>query len=782
MTDVKKLTEKKCIEFYKIFNTPPHVIAHCKAVSRAAQRIGYKLNECGYDLDINLIKFSGMIHDVARLQEHHELVGSEFLEENGFHKEAYIVRRHMHHNLESIDELTELDVVCLADRVVKEGEYVGLDKRIDYLIDKAGNNPAITKKLNEAREEIRDYISSLEAKMGTTLDNICMPTLDSLLKQVEKPARYIGNELNMVKKTPKEDQVRFAFGFPDLYEIGMSYLGLQILYDVLNFDENIYCERVFTPAVDMEMLMRKSAYPLFTLETKTPCKDMDVLGFTLQYEMSYTNILNMLELSEIPIKAKDRDESYPLIIAGGPCAFNPEPLADFIDIFLIGDGEYILIELFELFRKYKDKSRLDFLKAASKLTGVYVPSFYEPIYDEKGLVKEYKKIWNEAPDYVEKALIDDIDKLDFPIKPIVPLIEVVHDRSVVETFRGCTRGCRFCQAGMIYRPVRERSKAKIIKYAKEQLRNSGHDELALLSLSTSDYSDFESLATELMVHCSDNEVALSLPSLRLDNFSFKVLEEIQKYKKSGLTFAPEAGTQRLRDIINKGITEEDIFSSVEQAIELGWKKIKLYFMIGLPGETYEDLDGIANIAKKIINIHRNSGKGGRFSVTVSVSNFVPKAHTPFQWFPQNSTEEFNKKHNYLMEKLRIKGVTFNYHDDSVSTCEAIFARGDRRCGSLLISAHNAGCKLDGWSEYYKKEIWEDLWENWEVDYKDITERNREYDEFLPWDIIHSGVSKEFLIRECEKSKKAIITQDCRLGCVGCGINRRTICSEEGVDA
>lgn len=780
----KILTEKECLEYYKVFNTPSHVIEHCRAVSLAATRIGLRLNEVGYNLDISLIKYSALIHDMARTTEHHEIVGADFLKKEGYTQEAFIVRGHMTHHFNSIEKLDELDVVCLADRVVKENQYVGLDERIDYLIHKNGENPQRTAHLNEARESIRKYITQLEDIMDESLDSICCPTLDSMLKQVEKPGRYIGNELNMVIKPANENQVRFAFAFPDLYEIGMSYMGLQILYNTLNNQNDIYCERVFAPAEDMETLMRKKAFPLFTLETKTSCNEMDVLGFTLQYEMSYTNILNMLELAEIPLYSKNRNNSHPLVIAGGPCAFNPEPLADFVDIFLIGDGEKLLISLFEIVKKYKNKklSKLGLLREASKLTGVYIPSFYEPAYSEDGLILEYRKLWENAPDFVDKALIDDIDELDFPIKPLVPLIETVHDRSVVETFRGCTRGCRFCQAGMIYRPIRERSKQHIIDFAKAQIENSGNDELALLSLSTSDYSKFESLATELMDYCRDNEVSLSLPSLRLDNFSFKVLEEIQKYKKSGLTFAPEAGTQRLRDVINKGITEEDIYSSVKQAIELGWRKVKLYFMIGLPYETYEDLDGIANIAQNIMNIYKEIGKGGRFNVTVSVSNFVPKAHTPFQWVPQDSTESFTKKHNYLLEKLKIRGVTFNYHDDSVSTCEAIFARGDRRCGKLLYSAHKAGCKMDGWSEFYNRDVWEKLWNEWDVEYKSITERTRSYEEILPWDIIHSGVTKEFLIRENENAKNAKVTQDCRLGCVGCGINRRTVCKEDGVNA
>ncbi|WP_407717592.1 TIGR03960 family B12-binding radical SAM protein [Hornefia butyriciproducens] len=624
-------------------------------------------------------------------------------------------------------------------------------------------------------------MDQIEAVIGRTVDSLFRPPLDYLLKQVEKPARYIGNEVNVVVKDPAETELRFAFAFPDMYEIGMSYMGLQIIYNLVNKMEKVCCERVFAPAPDMEALMRRENYPLFTLETKTPCREMDLLGFTLQYEMSFTNILNMLELSEISLRSDERSERDPLVIAGGPCAFNPEPLADFIDLFLIGDGEEALPEFLELIRVCRKQglSREETLKRAAGLSGVYVPSFYEPVYDASGVVLEYKKKWYGAPDRVRKAIVSDLNHAEYPVNNIVPLIETVHDRAVVETFRGCTRGCRFCQAGMIYRPVRERSRENILRIAAEQLKRTGHDELALLSLSTSDYSDFEGLAMELTEYCRERNVSLSLPSLRLDSFSFQVLEEIQKYKKSGLTFAPEAGTQRLRDVINKGITEEDIYSAVEQAIELGWRHVKLYFMIGLPSETDADLDGIAEIAKNIINIHKRSGRGGRFNVTVSISNFVPKAHTPFQWFPQNSTEEFKRKHDYLTERLRIKGVTYNYHDDAVSTCEAVFARGDRRCGQLLLNAHRAGCRFDGWSEYFDRDKWNELLQNWEVDYRFYTERERSCDEVFPWDVIDSGVTKDFLLRENRKAEQAMTTADCRSGCSGCGVNQYTYCSQEG---
>ena len=452
---------------------------------------------------------------------------------------------------------------------------------------------------------------------------------------------------------------------------------------------------------------------------------------------------------------------------------------------MIGDGEELLEQVCLL--KMECDSKKEFLQRACKLQGVYVPAFYEPIYNEDGTIKEIKKLYEEAPDRVKRAVVEDLDKAEFPVKNIVPFIDTVHDRCVVETFRGCTRGCRFCQAGMIYRPVRERKKETIENLAKEQLANTGHEELSLLSLSTSDYSQFEPLATDLMKMCGENNVSLSLPSLRLDSFSFQVLQEIQKYRKSGLTFAPEAGSQRLRDVINKNITEENIFSAVEQAIELGWEHIKFYFMDGLPGETYEDLDGIGKIASDImdLNFKLKGRRGGRFRVTVSVSNFVPKAHTPFQWAAQDRPEEFRAKHDHLAKQLHIKGVTFNYHETKTSNLEAIFARGDRKVCRLLEHAYHLGCKFDGWTEYFKPQLWEQAFAETETDLDFYAYRERDYEEILPWDIIDPLISREFLIRENEKAKAAQVTPDCRRRCAGCGINRYATCFKnakfEGVE-
>lgn len=606
--------------------------------------------------------------------------------------------------------------------------------------------------------------------------------LDQLLKRAEKPGRYIGGEINSAQKDPKKVDANFVFAFPDIYEIGMSYLGLQILYHELNKRENIYCQRVFAPAVDMEEMMRDEGVPLVSIETKMPIKETDILGFTLQYEMSFTTVLNMLELAQIPLLASERSEEDPLVIAGGPCAFNPEPLADFIDVFLIGDGEALLPDFVEKYIECKKKgmSKAEFFREACKMQGVYVPSLYDVEYNADGTIKKLCKLCEDAHLPVTRAILPSIEEVDFPVNPIIPIVEAVHDRAVTETFRGCTRGCRFCQAGMIYRPVRERSKERILQLAKDQLENTGHDELSLLSLSTSDYSRFEELAMELIDYTKKENVSLSLPSLRIDKFAFDVLNKIQEYKKSGLTYAPEAGTQRLRDVINKGVTEKDIYASIEQALELGWKHIKLYFMIGLPTETYEDLDGIVEIAKNIkeLNYKINGPKGGRFNLTVSVSNFVPKAHTPFQWEPQNTAEEFEQKHNYLAEKLKIKGVTFNYHDNTTSAYEAVFARGDRRTGKLLLEAHKAGCKLDGWTEHFRPEAWEMAFEKSQIDRNFYTTRRREFDEILPWDVVDSGISKKFLMSEARKATNEEITPDCRRGCNGCGMNRKVACQVE----
>ena len=612
--------------------------------------------------------------------------------------------------------------------------------------------------------------------------------LNKQLPMVEKPGRYIGGELNSIKKDKQKVNINFGFAFPDTYEIGMSYLGLQIIYKVLNDIDDVFCERIFAPAIDMEELMRKENIPLFTLETKTPANELDMLGFTLQYELSYTNIINMLDLAGMPLRSKERDDDFPFIVGGGPCAFNPEPMAEIFDFFIIGDGEDSLPQICDIYRELKKKGRVnrnDFLLSITNIEGIYVPEFYSPVYRQDGTIESVDKLKENVPDKVKKQIVTDLSSASFPTEPIVPLIEVVHDRSVMEIFRGCTRGCRFCQAGMIYRPVRERSKDCAIDLIKEQLASTGYDELSLLSLSTSDYSEFKPLVMELMELGKEKNVAVSLPSLRLDSFSFEVLDEIQKYKKTGLTFAPEAGTQRLRDVINKSITDKDIYDAMGHAISLGWTNIKLYFMIGLPTETYEDLDGIVEIAKNIMDIYYDHNKGRknrRFNITISVSNFVPKPHTPFQWSRQDTADEFNEKHSYLKEKIKkLKGVSLNYHNTEPSLIEAYLARGDRRLGDVIIKAWEKGCKFDSWREHFNFNNWMKAFEDLCIDPTFYSSGEITKSEVLPWDIIDTGVTKKYLLRECEKALEGKQTHDCRISCTACGVNRYVKCEREGTN-
>lgn len=597
---------------------------------------------------------------------------------------------------------------------------------------------------------------------------------DELLLSVEKPARYTGGEVNMIRKNVENIKSRFCMCFPDVYEVGMSHLGMKILYHVINQRSDSYCERVFAPWKDMEKVMRKENIPLHSLETKEPLKNFDFLGFTLQYEMSYTNILNMLDLSGIPVRAKDRGEEYPLVVCGGPCAYNPEPLALVADFFLLGEGEEIMNEIIEVHIKCKEegKTKHEYLEEISKIQGVYVPSFYDITYNEDGTIKEMIPKKSSYPKKITKRIMKNFDETTYPEKMIVPLTEIVHDRVVVETFRGCTRGCRFCQAGMIYRPVRERKVDTLIDLADKLVKGTGYDEVSLSSLSICDYSDVKNLVMRLAEKYKDEKVGISLPSLRIDSFSVDLINEIQKVRKTGLTFAPEAGTQRMRDIINKGVTEEDLIESVSSAFNLGWSTIKLYFMIGLPFETMEDVEGISDLATKVVDAFYavpKEKRQKRLNVTVSTSSLVPKPFTPFQWEAQDSRESLVEKQKHLKSKMKNRHISYNWHDSPVSFLEGVIARGDRRISEAIIKAFELGCKFDGWSECFDYEKWLEAFDICGIDPHFYANRKRELDEVLPWDFIDIGVTKNYLINELKKAKEASLTNDCRLGCTGCGM-------------
>ncbi|NLK94406.1 MAG: TIGR03960 family B12-binding radical SAM protein [Clostridiales bacterium] len=598
---------------------------------------------------------------------------------------------------------------------------------------------------------------------------------DDILCKVEKPSRYIGGELNEINKDVSEVDIRFAFCFPDVYEVGMSHLGTRILYHTINERKDTYCERVFAPWPDMEELLRKNEIPLYSLETKEPLSNFDIVGFTLQYEMSYTNILNMLNLSGITIRADERGDNEPLVIAGGPCAYNPEPLHSIVDVFQIGEGEEMMNEFLDVYKKYKQNNwnKKEFLREVSHIQGIYVPSLYSVSYNEDGTIKEFKPKYEDVPKVVKKRFITNFDKVDFPEKIIVPYTDIVHDRIVLETFRGCTNGCRFCQAGMIYRPVREKTKETLIKQAKALVKSTGYQEISLSSLSTCDYSDIQGLIHDLMEEFSEDKVAIALPSIRVDAFSVDLIKEIQKVKKTGLTFAPEAGSQRMRDIINKGLTEERILEAARSAFEAGWTGIKLYFIIGLPYEEIEDCTAIGELAQKIADEYFGVPKGIRnkgLRITVSTSILVPKPFTPFQWAKMDRVEEVTEKIKAVRESIKSRSIFYNYHEQKTSYMEALFARGDRRLSEVLIKAFEKGAKFDGWSEYFNFEIWEEAIKECGLDGDFYAYRERSYDEILPWDFIDIGVSKKYLENENEKAKKAELTKNCRKGCTNCGIN------------
>lgn len=599
---------------------------------------------------------------------------------------------------------------------------------------------------------------------------------DDILCKVEKPSRYVGGELNQVIKNPEDVNIRFAFCFPDVYEVGMSHLGTRILYHTINERKDTYCERVFTPWPDMEGLMRENDIKLFSLETKTSLDKFDMLGFTLQYEMSYTNILNMLDMSGITIRASERGEDEPIIMAGGPCAYNPEPLYDIVDFFEIGEGEEMMDDVLEIYARHKANGKVnkkEFLREISKIGGIYVPSLYDVTYNEDGTIKEFKPKHEDVPAKVKKRIVNDFDSVAFPDEMIVPYTEIVHDRVVLETARGCTNGCRFCQAGMIYRPVREKTTNTLLEQARKALKATGYNEVSLASLSICDYSNIQNLISSLILEHEGDKVGIALPSIRVDAFSVDLIKEIQKVRKTGLTFAPEAGSQRMRDIINKGLTEERILEAAKSAFESGWSTIKLYFILGLPYETTEDAAGIGELAEKMADVYFGIPKNVRnkgLKITVSTSILVPKPFTPFQWAPMARPEIVDERIKAVRGAIKSRSIVYNYHEQETSFMEAVFARGDRRTCDVLIKAFEKGAKFDGWSEYFKMDIWNEAMDECNLDPDFYVYRDRSYEEILPWDFIDIGVNRKYLERENEKAKKAELTKNCLEGCTGCGIN------------
>lgn len=602
--------------------------------------------------------------------------------------------------------------------------------------------------------------------------------IERLLTRVQKPVRYMGGEYGAVMKQSREVEVRYAFLFPDTYEVGMSHLGMRILYHIINRRPDCWCERVFTPWVDMAAEMRREGVPLFSLESRTPVREFDLLGVTLQYEMSFTNLLEALDLAGIPLRREDRGENDPFVICGGPCAFNPEPLAPFVDLIALGDGEEETLQTIDVYKQWKRSGlpRGEYLRMCAKIPGIYVPSLYDVCYNADGTVASITPLpGSGAPEVVRKAMVRDLNAADYPDQLVVPYGEIVHNRIMLEIFRGCTRGCRFCQAGMIYRPVRERSMQRLMELAEKLVEATGYDEISLMSLSSGDYSCLPELAHRMVERFARKRVKISLPSQRIDAVLTDTLKETQKVRRTALTLAPEAGTQRLRDVINKGVTEEDLVRSVTDAFEQGWSAVKLYFMIGLPTETDEDVLGIARLAQRVRECYFSVPKERRapgLRITVSASVFVPKNFTPFQWCGQLRAEEVVRRQMLLREELRkVKGVEFKYHAPDLSYIEAVFARGDRRLGDVLERAWRLGCRFDGWSDQFRYDLWMQAFRESGVEPDYYALRNIDTGASLPWDHLDAGVTKAFLLREWEKAQRGETTQDCRKGCVGCGMNR-----------
>ena len=616
---------------------------------------------------------------------------------------------------------------------------------------------------------------------------------DDILMKIEKPARYIGHEYNSVVKDLSEVDVRFAMCFPDVYEIGMSHLGIQILYDMFNKMDGVWCERVYSPWMDLDEIMRKKQIPLFALESQDPIKDFDFLGITIQYEMCYTNILQVLDLAQIPMLSKDRSNSDPIVIGGGPCTYNPEPIADFFDLFYIGEGETRYAELLTLYRNHRKEGfdRESFLREAAKISGMYVPSLYEVTYHEDGTIAAFSPRFEDVPAKVLKEVVMDLSSTYYPMKPVVPYMKVTQDRVVLEIQRGCIRGCRFCQAGQLYRPVRERNVDVLKEYAMTMLKNTGHEEVSLSSLSSSDYSKLPELIDYLIEECDKRHINISLPSLRIDAFSLDVMSKVQDIKKSSLTFAPEAGSQRLRNVINKGLTEEVILRGAHLAFEGGWTRVKLYFMLGQPTETEDDIRGIAELCNKIAaeffeTVPKEKRVNGRVQIVASTSFFVPKPFTPFQWAPQCTKDQFVEKAYFtrkcISEQLNQKSIKYNWHEADASVMEGVLARGDRRLAEVILKVYQKGCFYDAWSEYYKHRVWLETIEECGLTPEFYTSRERSLDEILPWDYIDAGVTKEFLKREWQKAQNEMISENCKVKCQGCGAARfgGGICFEERV--